>query len=134
MNPSDKIPDLKEAMPNDPVVEILGDLCKQTKTTADNMVLLNESGMTLRYTRIAVFFLMFFIGMIAGGTIVRSHYEKPDSLAPFHKAGVRIIIADDEDTLTLVMRGSTMKSVRAEYDDQKNKVGFMVVYGKEQQP
>jgi hypothetical protein len=134
MNPKDKIPALKNSMPNDPVVDILDDLCKQTGFIAGRMDSVEAAGMTLRYTRVLAFFIIFVIGMMAGGTIARSHYEKPDSLAPFQRAGVHVIFADDGDDLLLTMRGHPVKDVHAEYDDQKRKVGFTVVYGKEPQP
>lgn len=134
MNPQDKIPVLKNAMPNDPVVDILTALCQQTNTIAGKIVSLEEYGLTLRYTRVAAFFIMFVIGMMVGGTIARSHYEKPDSLDALRRAGVRIIFADDGTNMSLNVEGPTYQKAQLVYDNQHNKVGVIVLYRKEQQP
>jgi len=134
MNPQDKIPALKKTMPDDPVVDILDDLSKKTGLIADRMDSVEAAGMTLRYTRVVAFFIMFVIGMMAGATIARSHYEKPDSLDALRHAGVRIIFSDDGTNMTLDMEGSTYQNAKLVYDNQHNKVGVLVIYGKEQQP
>jgi hypothetical protein len=133
MNPQDKIPALKQAMPNDPVVDILGDLCKQTGAVADRMDSVEAAGMTLRYTRIVAFFIMFVMGLMAGLTIARSHYEKPDSLDDLRSAGVRVFLADDGTQMSLDVEGSTYQDAHLVYDKQHNKVGVIVIYRKEPQ-
>ena len=73
---------------------------------------------------------MFVIGLMAGGTIARSCYEKPDSLDAFRRAGVRIIVSDDGTNMSLDIEGPTYQHAQYVYNNQKNRVGVLVLYGK----